>query len=77
MSLHAYFYIISYHIISYHIMTMSYHTVMAWNDFASKVNSDGRDWGEVTDPELIEQRLKDIYELKMLTQRLSELEDEV
>ncbi len=38
-----------------------------------KVASDQRDWGEVVDQELIEERLNDLYEIKQLQSRLEEL----
>ena len=41
------------------------------------VYSDTRDWGEVTDMRLIKQRLEDINELKVLSQQVADLEEEI
>ena len=41
-----------------------------------KVASDQRDWGEVLDQELIEERLRDLNEIKQLQLRLEELQQE-
>lgn len=38
-----------------------------------KVSSDHRDWGEILDKELIEERLRDLHEIKQLKLRLEEL----